>query len=107
MVARASASLCYDGRPMNARMMLALFVPMLMACKEPEPLPPPPRPADAPPLPGEAQPPPGDAQAGQTPPAGSAQPPGAVCSLDDPKSCPAGKTCYVPPGLPTRTGNCQ
>jgi hypothetical protein len=30
-----------------------------------------------------------------------------VCSLDDPKSCPAGQTCHVPPMLPTRNGECR
>jgi hypothetical protein len=30
-----------------------------------------------------------------------------VCDLDDPASCPDGKKCVVPDGLPTRTGKCE
>ena len=30
-----------------------------------------------------------------------------ACSLDGPNTCPAGKTCKAPVGLPTRNGTCQ
>jgi hypothetical protein len=34
-------------------------------------------------------------------------PGGPACSLDGPNTCPAGTTCKVPEGLPTRNGTCQ
>ena len=42
-----------------------------------------------------------------TEPTGSATGAPQTCDLDTPDSCPAGMTCKVPEGSPTRTGTCE